>query len=129
MHRVLLITEDEALRAHLRPMSQWIDLRAPPKPIDALEALDEHQPDVFIVDARAVSAMVLALLEAVRSVPRYRNSPLILLGKSPHEKKFRPNVVMDGKFRLFRLEEKIAECLGIRLSGRVHHGPHSGAVS
>lgn len=129
MHRVLLITGDDALRQHLRPMSQWIDLRAPVNPVDALETVDEYQPDVLLVDARALTAMVLALLEAVRSVPRYRNTPLILLGRSPHEKKFRPDVLMEGKFRLFRLEEKIAECLGIRLSGRVHHGPHSGAVS
>jgi hypothetical protein len=125
---ILLLTERDDLRNHMKPLAQWLDLHLPPQPIDALEHIKDHQPELFLVDAAALSPMVMALLTTIRMIPQYRDAPLIVLGDSPQAKRFKADAQFTGQFNLRRLEEKIAELLQIRLVGRGTHGPHHGSI-
>jgi hypothetical protein len=128
MRRILFLSEDQALRALVNPLAQWLDLHAPPRPIDALENIKNIQPECFVIDANVLSPMVTALLTTIRNLPSYKSAPLILIGESPSARRLQSDKQFPRQFNLRRLEESIADLLQIRLVGRGTHGPHRGSV-
>ncbi|MBN1475483.1 hypothetical protein JXA47_01895 [Candidatus Sumerlaeota bacterium] len=128
LKRVLLLTENEKLRSYMMPLSQWLELHAPLKPIEGLEHIHTHSPDIFVLDSKALTPMVNALLTTIRQMPRYETVPLIMLGEAPQARRFHCNHRVTGTLNLRRLEQKIAELLEIRLVGRGSHGPHHGSI-
>ncbi|NUP88753.1 MAG: hypothetical protein HUU25_02900 [Candidatus Sumerlaeia bacterium] len=126
--RVLLLTENEKLRNFLLPLSQWLELHAPLKAIDALEHIGAHQPQLILIDATVLTPMVMALLTTIRQLPQYSGVPLVILGETPQAKRLQPDAQFGNQFNLRRLEEKIADLAGVKLTGRAMHGPHSGSI-
>lgn len=125
---VLILTKDEMVRHHLRPMDQWLNLHLPENPIQALENIKDYPTDVFLVDVRVINSMIMALLSAVRNLPQYRHAPLVLMGESHFNKKIQAEREIPIDMNLRRIEEVIADVLNIRLIGRGTHGPHRGSA-
>ena len=125
---ILLLTEDDKLRRHLRPIDQWLNFHAPVQPVDALEHVKDYTPDIFLVDAEIINTMVTALLGAIREVPRYKDAPVVVIGDSPMGDRLKGNRKIPRDLNLRRVEQLISELLNIRLVGRGTHGPHRGSA-
>jgi hypothetical protein len=128
LHRILLLTENEKVRNFIMPLSQWLELHAPIKPLDALERISQHAPELIVVDSMVLSPMIMNLLTMIRTMPQYQGIPVVMLGDSAVAKKVPSEAMFPPTFNLRRLEEKIAELLNTRLVGRASHGPHSGSI-
>jgi hypothetical protein len=72
--------------------------------------------------------MVIALITALRNVPKYSKTPVIVLGDSHHLNQLRVDMKMPADLTLRRIEKAIADLLQIKLVGRGSHGPHRGSV-
>lgn len=125
---ILVLTENERLRSFMKPLAQWLDLHIPIQPVDALEHMSRYQPDLFIIDATAMTPMVKALLTSLRQLPQYQRTPTIVVGEDEKIRAITADSHMVSPFNLRRMEERIAELLHIRLVGRGTHGPHHGSI-
>ena len=128
LKRILLLTENDKLRSFIMPLSQWLELHVPMNPIDGLEQIHSHNPDLFLLDAKCLSPMVQALLTTIRNLPRYQSAPLIIIGESHQTRCIAFDHQVTGKLNLRRIEKTISELLQIRLVGRGSHGPHHGSI-